>query len=262
MSSLFCSQESISIYLMLNGDKEPDPSIPLLKYYYAYMGNLDLYLKVYNKDNIDEKEMLCIAEGCHTDFEFAKWCYSNISSTYNTIHKAISECFIKNNDLSYVRDDIYCIWYPHSPSEETLRKLYQLKPLLKYLIARACVVGKYSSFYKELNVLPEIHIITEIIESGSTHFLTLSVNSRIHVCMDDIYNTLYEKPCTFLYYTEGTNILTNNERTRRKNYKYMFVKKCINQNDIHIIYEEDSRNPTIDLSQLNMKMYLIRNYLQ
>lgn len=250
MSTLFCSEESISIYLMLNGEKEPDPSIPLLRYCYAYMGNLDLYLKVYNKNNIDEKEMLCIAEGCHENFEFARWCFNNIPATYQKIHKAISECFIKNNDFGYVRDDIYCIWCPRPPTEETLRQLYRLKPSLKYLIARACAVGDYVDLYKQLNVLPEVHVISEMVEYLSTEMMNFVVGKPICTCMCDITQTLYEKP---LMNVQNQTIVTINA-LYDKFYEVDLRNITLDENDIYYC----KRLSRIDSSKLHKKLSMIK----
>ncbi len=55
----------------------------------------------------------------------------------------------------------YCFWYPDIPTEETLRALVQTYPDMVYQVARACAVGGYFNLYKELDVLPEVHIAEE-----------------------------------------------------------------------------------------------------
>ncbi|KAJ5280180.1 hypothetical protein N7478_005552 [Penicillium angulare] len=60
------------------------------------------------------------------------------------------------------RSDIpYCIWHPDVPSEDTLRLLVQRYPDMIYHAARACAVGGYIDLYKELDILPEVHIAEE-----------------------------------------------------------------------------------------------------
>lgn len=55
----------------------------------------------------------------------------------------------------------YCIWHPQVPSEDTLRALIQQYPEMVYHAARACAVAGYSELYKELDVLPEVHVAEE-----------------------------------------------------------------------------------------------------
>jgi hypothetical protein len=55
----------------------------------------------------------------------------------------------------------YCIWHPNVPSQETLRTLIQRYPHLVYHAARACAIAGYVDLYKELDVLPEVHVVEE-----------------------------------------------------------------------------------------------------
>lgn len=57
----------------------------------------------------------------------------------------------------------YCIWHPEVATEETYRELVAQCPLpeVKYLVGRACAVAGYVDLFKELDILPEIHIAAE-----------------------------------------------------------------------------------------------------
>ncbi|KAL4744143.1 hypothetical protein BDV11DRAFT_210799 [Aspergillus similis] len=55
----------------------------------------------------------------------------------------------------------YCIWYPDVPKEETLRALVQRYPVMLYQVARACAIAGYTDLYKELDILPEVHVAEE-----------------------------------------------------------------------------------------------------
>ncbi|OJI99607.1 hypothetical protein ASPVEDRAFT_148650 [Aspergillus versicolor CBS 583.65] len=55
----------------------------------------------------------------------------------------------------------YCFWYPDIPTEETLRALVQRYPDMVYQAARACAAAGYFDLYKELDVLPEVHVAEE-----------------------------------------------------------------------------------------------------
>lgn len=55
----------------------------------------------------------------------------------------------------------YCIWYPESPPQETLRNLVKLYPNMIYHAARACAVAGYFDLYSELQILLEVHVAAE-----------------------------------------------------------------------------------------------------
>ena len=55
----------------------------------------------------------------------------------------------------------YCIWYPDVASEATYRELAHRYPEMKYAVGRACAVAGYLHLYRELQLLPEVHIAEE-----------------------------------------------------------------------------------------------------
>lgn len=69
---------------------------------------------------------------------------------------------IKNND-----EIPYCIWYPQTASEATYRELAHRYPHMSYHVGRACAVAGYTELYKELDILPDVHIAEEARECGN-----------------------------------------------------------------------------------------------
>jgi hypothetical protein len=65
-------------------------------------------------------------------------------------------------------DDVpYCIWHPQTASEATYRELVHRYPRMVYHVGRACAVAGYTDLYKELEILPDVHIAEEARECGS-----------------------------------------------------------------------------------------------
>lgn len=60
----------------------------------------------------------------------------------------------------------YCIWHPQVASESTYRTLVQRYPQMRYQVARACAVAGYVDLYRELDVLPEVHVAEEARDNG------------------------------------------------------------------------------------------------
>ena len=82
----------------------------------------------------------------------------------------------------------YCFWYPDIPKEETLRALLQQYPDLLYQVARACAVAGYLDLYKELDVLPEVHVAEE------AGYAAIQRNSK---GSQEIYNLIISQPIKF-----------------------------------------------------------------
>lgn len=66
-------------------------------------------------------------------------------------------------------DTPYCIWHPSIPSKATLRELANRYPRMLYQIGRTCAVAgdDYIDLYRELLILPDVHIAEEAREAGS-----------------------------------------------------------------------------------------------
>lgn len=73
------------------------------------------------------------------------------------------------SDMDAEADTPYCIWHPSVPSKETLRGLAARYPGMKYQIGRACAVAgeDYADLYRELQILPDVHIAEEARECGN-----------------------------------------------------------------------------------------------
>jgi hypothetical protein len=172
----------------------------------ALTANIDVYSRV-KGDVLIQDECYCLSHGIYKSMEFALWCKNN--TDYERI--TISEKFIMNDNLTYVHDNIYCIWYPELPSEKTC---IELSSKYKYLVGRVCAIAGYYNLYKELEILPEIHILEEAKLANSTAIVDLIKDeaSRIGLwrCMDDNTREIVEPiridniPITYQSYTSLT----------------------------------------------------------
>lgn len=70
-------------------------------------------------------------------------------------------------DMDDIDDFPYCVWYPETASEETYRKLVHRYPQMASQAGRACAVAGYIDLYKELDILPDVHIAEEAREFGA-----------------------------------------------------------------------------------------------
>lgn len=85
----------------------------------------------------------------------------------------------------------YCIWHPEVASEDTYRKLVRQYPQMAYHVGRACAVAGYTHLYKELDILPDVHIAEEARESGNMEIYTAIVESPVkYSVMNDYERTL------------------------------------------------------------------------
>ena len=188
------TQKSLELYKMLVGKMSPDLNNRLIQKYAACSGNLDLYKKVCSNWEIDGNEELpCILRGIYKNLSFAYWCKDNIEKEF--IQEAVSSKLIMNDDLSFVRGDIYCIWYPQIASEETYEKLVKMREDLKYGVARACAIAGYTDLYRSLNVLPEIHVLHEALEAENCDIVkNILSDGRLYSAMDDDYGMYLDEP--------------------------------------------------------------------
>lgn len=102
--------------------------------------------------------------------EFAKELYG----AHPLFSRALNARRIMSDSLHLLPDILtpeetpYCIWHPRTASESTYRELVAKYPQLKYQVGRACAVASYTNLYKELDILPDVHIAEEARECGST----------------------------------------------------------------------------------------------
>ncbi|KAJ2005244.1 hypothetical protein H4R26_002062, partial [Coemansia thaxteri] len=58
-------------------------------------------------------EWYCIFHGIIHSYDFAKWCSTQPDITSNpNARKSISNSLVMFDDLNYVTEEMYCIWYP------------------------------------------------------------------------------------------------------------------------------------------------------
>ena len=61
----------------------------------------------------------------------------------------------------------YCIWHPETAPEASYRALVRRYPQMAYQVGRACAVAGYYDLFRELNIVPGVHIAEEARECGS-----------------------------------------------------------------------------------------------
>lgn len=177
-------------YRTIIGELEPKPGNTFLPCYYAYHGDWKNYAKV-QSDTVSSMERTCIRRGCYFYLEFARWCKDNMPVENDYIQSAVSAKLIMNNDSSYVRNDVYCIWFPELPSEETCQYLYEYHPQLKYQIARVCVLAKYNKLYKTIDVLTDGSLLRLCKEINPELYQYMN-NNELYFVFDDTHGILNE----------------------------------------------------------------------
>jgi hypothetical protein len=63
-----------------------------------------------NGDGITDREEGCLIYGIHTNLDFAKWCREHLDMNK-------FGCFISETLISFVHPEVFCLWYPHTPTE-------------------------------------------------------------------------------------------------------------------------------------------------
>jgi len=81
----------------------------------------------------------------------------------------------------------YCIWYPEVASIQTYREIASRYPSMLYQEARACAVAGYTDLYKELDVLPDVHITEEARECGNMAIYDIIMTEPVRYDIMDDY---------------------------------------------------------------------------
>ncbi|KAK5656633.1 hypothetical protein OQA88_4613 [Cercophora sp. LCS_1] len=108
----------------------------------------------------------CLIRGMRYHHGFA----SELKSASPTLTRAWNARRIMSNEVPDMTEPAhfpYCIWYPDVASEETYRNLAQRYPQMRYQIARGCAVAGYTDLYRELDILPEVHVAEEARDNNS-----------------------------------------------------------------------------------------------
>lgn len=261
------STESIDLYYMLKGTKEPEKGNEVLKCYFSYHGDYNNYSKV--RDNcMSDIELSCVRHGIYHHLEFAYWCKDNLPLD-NSIDVHISAKLIMNNDLSHVNDRVYCIWYPELPSEETCREIVRKHPQLLYQVARVCTIANYTMLFKQLTVLPDYSLI----ESAKRHKSDIIYYNLYDMCrkkgtwfvMNDGFG-MVEKPrpvkltnAIDVYHPEDIRIMYS---ASAEDVEVSDVE--INKEDIGLGFQDgDPLNTSLpSMDFVNKKLLLIEDYLK
>ncbi|KAL4903809.1 hypothetical protein BDW74DRAFT_185903 [Aspergillus multicolor] len=111
--------------------------------------------------------ILCLIRGIRYHHGFA----TELQGHYRlkSINRALHARSIMSNivpDFNSADDMPYCIWHPEVATEDTYRKLSARYPELRYQVGRACAVAGYVDLYKELDLLPDVHIAEEARDNG------------------------------------------------------------------------------------------------
>ena len=106
-------------------------------------------------------------------------------------------------DMTEPEEFPYCIWYPDVAKESIYRELAARYPQMKYHVGRACAVAGYTTLYRELDLLPEVHIAEEARDNGSHEILgDIMAHRQKFSVMDDytlsVHTDLTLLPPSFL----------------------------------------------------------------
>ncbi|OJJ08845.1 hypothetical protein ASPVEDRAFT_418764 [Aspergillus versicolor CBS 583.65] len=107
------------------------------------------------------------------------------------INRALNARSIMSNiipDMTAHDDMPYCIWHPDVAAEETYRKLAAQYPQMRYQVGRACAVAGYVDLYKELNLLPDVHIAEEARDNRCTVIYDLIMGAEAKYDVMNDYN--------------------------------------------------------------------------
>lgn len=112
---------------------------------------------------------LCVIHGVRHHHGFAQELRGVIPEFTRALNaRDIMSGIIPEMDENNPDEVPYCIWHPDTPPEDTLRTLVQRYPTMIYHAARACAVAGYIDLYKDLAVLPEVHVAEEACDASAS----------------------------------------------------------------------------------------------
>ncbi|KJZ79037.1 hypothetical protein HIM_01810 [Hirsutella minnesotensis 3608] len=142
-------------------------------------------------------QRLCTVRGIRHHEDFAKGEAACLKGHLPMFTQAINARLIMSGEVPQMHtpeDMPYCIWYPDVPPEDSLRKLAEQCPGMRYQIGRACAVGGYTNLFTSLDILPEVAIAEEARESGNLEIYELIVNELVKWKVFDDYTGTVSKP--------------------------------------------------------------------
>ena len=137
--------------------------------------------------------LLCLLRGIRHNPGFA----TELRAKYPNL-KCIDRVLNARSTMSNVIPDVvdhyempYCIWYPDVAREDTYRQLAAKYPGMCYQVGRACAVANYVGLYKELGLLPDVHIAEEARDNNAMKIYNLIMTSDVkYDVMDDYTRTV------------------------------------------------------------------------
>ncbi|KAK0657782.1 hypothetical protein B0T16DRAFT_402541 [Cercophora newfieldiana] len=136
---------------------------------------------------------LCLVRGIRYHAGFG----AEVRSATPVLTRAWNARRIMSNDVPAVEDMSdpdhvpYCIWHPDVASESTYRTLARRFPQMRYQVARACAVAGYLDLYRDLDVLPEVHVAEEARHNGNLDIFNDIMSQPVrYSVMDDYYRTI------------------------------------------------------------------------
>lgn len=142
----------------------------------------------------DATTQACVVRGIRHHPDYA----ANLRGTLPIFTRALNARDIMSDiipEMKTPEEFPYCIWHPVVAKEDTYRVLAQRHPQLRYNVGRACAVGGYRDLLKELDLLPEVNIAAEALDSGFLDIYNEIVQSRVcYTVMNDYDRSMHEQP--------------------------------------------------------------------
>lgn len=140
---------------------------------------------------------LCAIRGIRQHEGFA----TELHSSLPCFTRALNARQIMSNMVPYMEqpeDFPYCIWYPDIAEEATYREIARRYPRMKYEVGRACAVAGYTELYRELELLPEVHIAEEDRDNQSLQiFEDIMAHRETFDITDDFARSVNQDPLTY-----------------------------------------------------------------
>jgi hypothetical protein len=155
---------------------------------------------------------LCVVRGIRHHDGYGKELYDVL----HTFARALNSRSIMSGCIPEIKSEAetpYCIWHPQIASEDTYRRLVQVNPHMVYQVGRACAVAGYLDLYKELDVLPEVHIAEEARECGHMEVYDMIMSEPVRYdIMNDYACTVASTPVPGAYLNGDTAVYRSLKR--------------------------------------------------
>lgn len=157
----------------------------------------------------------CVVRGIRYHHGFGE----ELRGTLPKFTRALNARSIMSNHIPVMDNDKefpYCIWYPQAASEATYRELVCKYPKMAYHVGRACAVAGYLDLYRELDILPEVHIAEEARECENTAIYEDIMSRPVrYAVVDDYTRTVSETPRSGACLNADTAVCTTLENKQK-----------------------------------------------